>query len=197
VFENAVGDEITLNRVPFDSQSLVSSDRSSQTNEISRSKTSDTGRTVAKQPAAAENREPDSPFNPRYVEFFKLLAAIDATGGEGKLFTKKCRVCEKEFSRFSEYLCATTPKGHVFEDCEEVMGKPFTMMYRHCPCGNTLVISLTDQNFPPLNRLWAMLREEASASNRPLLDVVKEFSRQCDQFVLGSDNPCTNGKKRL
>lgn len=125
-----------------------------------------------------------------------MLAEMDATTGEGKLFPKKCRVCNKEFHRFSEYLCATTPKGHVFEDCKEVMGKPFTMMYRHCPCGNTLVLSLTEQTFPKLDLMWSMLRDEATASKRPLQEVVKEFSSQCDRYILERDNPCARGNER-
>jgi hypothetical protein len=137
----------------------------------------------------------DTSHNPRFVQFFKLLAEMAATEETGKLFPKKCRVCDKEFRRFSEYLCATTPKGHVFEDCKEVMGKPFTMMYRHCPCGNTLVLSLTEETFPPLDLMWSVLREEVASSGLPLNDVVKEFSRQCDQYVLQRENPCSQRNK--
>jgi len=77
----------------------------------------------------------------------------------------------------------------VFEDCKEVMGKPFTMVYRHCPCGNTLVLTLTEENFPSLDRMWAMLHAEATKSGIPLEALVKEFSRQCDRYILCGDNP--------
>ena len=56
------------------------------------------------------------------------------------LFPKGCRSCGEEFRTLSEYLCLTVPKGHVFEDYSKIMKKPYTMVYRHCICGNTLVL---------------------------------------------------------
>jgi hypothetical protein len=87
------------------------------------------------------------------------------------------------FSSFSEYLSATIPKGHTWQDCEEVMKKPYTMLYRHCTCGNTLVLTLTEETFPLLKELWSTLREESEQSGRPLNDVVTDFAELCDQYM--------------
>lgn len=126
-------------------------------------------------------------YNQRFLEFIKLLMLIDTSE---KLFPKECRTCGKQFRSLSEYLCTTAPKAQTFENCQEVMNKPFTMVYRHCTCGNTLVLTLTDKNFQALDRMWSMLADEAAASSLPLESVVREFSRQCDRFVLREDDSC-------
>jgi hypothetical protein len=118
--------------------------------------------------------------NERFLKFIRLLARMNTND---KLFPKPCRACGTTFDSFAEYLSATIPKGHTWEDCEEVMRKPFTMLYRHCTCGNTLVLTLTEDTFPSLREFWAMLREEAELSQRPLNDVVKDFAEQCDQYM--------------
>jgi len=119
-------------------------------------------------------------YNEQFLDFIKLLVLMDKSD---KLFPKPCRACGTTFDSFAEYLCATIPKGHTWEDCEEVMNKPYTMLYRHCTCGNTLVLTLTLDTFPMLRELWAMLRQEAEKSQRPLNDVVKDFAEQCDQYM--------------
>jgi hypothetical protein len=119
-------------------------------------------------------------YDTRFLEFIKLLVLIDKNE---QLFPKQCRTCGTFFDSLSDYLCATVPKAHSWQDCEEVMGKPFTMMYRHCTCGNTLVLTLTEATFPRLPELWSMLRDEAEKSGRPLDEVVKEFSEQCDNYM--------------
>jgi len=115
-------------------------------------------------------------YHPRFLEFIKHLAGINSTE---KLFPKACRTCGKVFPSFGHYLIDTIPKAHSFEDCEEVMGSPFTMIYRHCGCGNTLVLTLTLDNFPLLDELWIMLREEAEIRGEPLPVVVRAFAEQC------------------
>ena len=185
-----------MNRMPADSQLLSASDRSSRTTEILQPKQSTANKTAASQTRLVLKEDLDFPHNSRFVEFFRLLAEIDGTEGEGQVFPKKCRVCEQVFQRFPEYLRSTTPKGHVFEDCKDVMGIPFTMMYRHCPCGNTLVLSLTEQIFPALDLMWSMLHDEATASGLPLQHVVKEFARQCEQYILRRHYPRTRATKR-
>jgi hypothetical protein len=107
----------------------------------------------------------------------KLFFDIDE---HDQLFPKVCRTCGKSFGSLSEYLYATTPKGHSFEDCHEVMGKPFTMIYRHCLCGNTLVLTLTEEVFPMLDLFWSILKEEAETSGRPLKEIVTEFSAKLE-----------------
>jgi hypothetical protein len=63
------------------------------------------------------------------------------------------------------------------------MGKPFTMMYRHCSCGNTLVTTLTDEIFEELEELWKTLRQIAKESGRPLNNVVNDFCKECDEYL--------------
>jgi hypothetical protein len=119
-------------------------------------------------------------YNERFLEFVKLLVLIDKNE---QLFPKQCRTCGTSFDSLSDYLCATVPKAHSWQDCEEVMGKPFTMMYRHCTCGNTLVLTLTEATFSRLHELWSMLREEAEKNGRSLNEVAQEFSEQCDNYM--------------
>lgn len=131
-------------------------------------------------------------YNPRFLEFIKLLVSIDTSD---KLFPKECRACGKRFRSLSEYLCTTLPKAHTFEDCREVMRKPFTMVYRHCTCGNTLVLSLNEEILSGLNEFWTMLEREAAETGRPLLTVVTEFADECERYmdarldVLGFERP--------
>ena len=117
----------------------------------------------------------------RFLEFIELLGGIDSHPG---LFPKRCRVCGREFLSFPDYVKGTSARGHVFEDCQEVMGRPFTMMYRHCPCGNTLVLTLTDDIVPGLDQLWRMLRRDAEETGRPLREVVAEFGEGCDHYMI-------------
>jgi hypothetical protein len=124
--------------------------------------------------------ETEESYDGRFLEFIKQLVLIDKSE---QLFPKQCRTCGTSFDSLSEYLCATVPKAHSWQDCEEVMGKPFTMMYRHCTCGNTLVLTLTEATFPLLRELWSMLRDEAEKRGRPLDEVVGEFSEQCDSYM--------------
>ncbi len=119
-------------------------------------------------------------YNPRFLEFIELLMRINTSDA---LFPKECRACGKRFRSLSEYVCTTAPKAHTFEDCHEVMHKPFTMVYRHCTCGNTLVLSLTEQNFPHLKDFWTMLQREAEETGRPLHAVVTEFTEECERFM--------------
>jgi len=119
-------------------------------------------------------------YNPRFVEFIEHFVFI---GADKRLFPKKCNVCGKIYRSFPEYVLATIPKGHCLEDCREVMKKPFTMMYRHCKCGNTLVLSVTDEIFPRLNEFWAAMGEESEKTGLPLRSVPLDFSNQCGRYI--------------
>jgi hypothetical protein len=123
----------------------------------------------------------------RFLEFLRRLAEI---GKDDKLFPKGCRTCGKTYLSFPQYLCATTPKGHSLEDESEVMNRPFTMIYRHCTCGNTLVLTLTQETFPLLDEMWAMLKQVAEERNQPLRQVVSQFVEECVDYILLRDNPC-------
>lgn len=118
--------------------------------------------------------------NPRFSEYIELFEAIDDTE---LLFPKPCRACGRTFVGISDYLCHTSPKGHSMEDASNVMEQQFTMMYRHCSCGNTLVLSFTDAIFPRLESLWSMLQREAKESGRPVQEVVLAFMRQWERTL--------------
>jgi hypothetical protein len=123
----------------------------------------------------------------RFQDFIRLLAAV---GNNDKLFPKDCRTCGKTYRSFPQYLCATTPKGHSLEDGSDVMHRPFTMIYRHCPCGNTLVLTLTRETFPLLDEMWAMLKQVAEERGQTLREVVSQFVEECVDYILLRDNPC-------
>lgn len=126
------------------------------------------------------NESPESGLDPRLAKFCKAFSKLNNCG---TLFPKKCRTCSQIFKDISQYVEKTVPKAHVFEDCSDVMGKPYTMMYRHCSCGNTLVTTLTEDTFSELDELWATLRKVAKDSGRPLNKVVEEFCGQCDKYL--------------
>jgi len=115
-----------------------------------------------------------------FVDFFRLFAASLV---DEKLFPKACHTCGRRFANFAHYLDTTLPKGHVMEDCSDVMDQQYTMMYRHCPCGNTLITVFTDETIPILDRMWEMLGKEAERSGIPLKELVREFNRQLDRYM--------------
>jgi hypothetical protein len=129
----------------------------------------------------SSKKRDDFQYHSRFLEYLKLLTSLEENN---KLFPKECRVCGRSYGRLSSYVRHTFPKAHVMEDCADTMKKPFTMMYRHCSCGNTLVMSLTEDIFPELDDLWAMLRSEAEATNKPLKTVVEQFVDQWDHYVI-------------
>lgn len=124
----------------------------------------------------------DSGFNREFLEFLKLFARINYNK---KLFPKSCRTCGKTFERLADYVCMTIPKRHSLQDCRAVMGMPFTMMYRHCTCGNTLVLTFTEESYPSLDDLWTMLRKESVDSGKKLEDVTEDFVDQLELFMSG------------
>lgn len=125
-------------------------------------------------------------YNPRFLEFLKLFLPVDT---HEKLFPKGCRTCGRTFLSLSHYLGSTVGKGHTLDDAEEVMGKPYTMTYRHCTCGNTLVLTFTLETYPLLGRLWSMLRSEAEVSKRPLKEVVSDFVEQWERYLTTHAKP--------
>jgi len=115
------------------------------------------------------------------MEFIKLFGLIDANP---KLFPKGCRACGKIYASLSEYIILTLPKGQSLDDGEQVMGRQWTMMYRHCTCGNTLVVTFTDETFPMIGKLWSMLRTEAQERGTPLKEVVLDFVKQWEKYAM-------------
>ena len=127
-----------------------------------------------------------SGYNKRFLKFLRLLAEMNSNES---LFPRECRVCGTKFRNVAEYCCATKPKGHCFEDCRELTSShPFMMLYRHCTCGNTLVLSITASAFPDLDSFWQMLHDEANDSGRGLKEVIAKFSGQFDCYLLELNN---------
>ncbi len=120
-------------------------------------------------------------INGRFLEFMKLFGRVDAVAG---LFPRECRVCRTMFASVEEYCGATSPKGHCFEDCRSFNATPVMMLYRHCTCGNTLVLTLTEEEFPGLDSFWQMLQDEAEESGRSVKEVAADFADQCDRYML-------------
>jgi hypothetical protein len=123
----------------------------------------------------------DGGYNPLFLQFFREFAAID---DHEKLFPKQCRTCGRTFRSLARYLEGTVAKAHSLEDCEDTMLRPYTMTYRHCSCGNTLVLTFTDETYSLLPELWSVLRAEADGSGKPLPEVVKSFSAQWEHYML-------------
>ena len=125
--------------------------------------------------------KPEIRYDPQFLDFIKIFAAI---GSDKNLFPKKCRTCGQEYRDFTEYLYGTAPVGHGLEDCTDVMEVPYTLQYRNCACGSTLVLALTDDTFPILERFWQTLQQASEESGRPLRQVVAEFREQCNRYVI-------------
>ncbi len=126
----------------------------------------------------------DTTDRSRDEQFLHFIRLFEGIKSHKKLFPKECRVCGKKFASYPEYVRDTFPKAHMLEDCSEVMKRGFTMMYRHCECGNTLILTFTDEILPALDEFWCMLRREADRSGQPLRQVVKDFGRQCDRYMI-------------
>jgi hypothetical protein len=128
--------------------------------------------------------------NPQFAEvFLDFFRIFDAPLVNERLFPKDCRTCGRRFKDLGHYLDKTLPKGHVMEDCSDVMDRSYTMMYRHCPCGNTLITVFTEETIPILDRMWETFREEAERSGIPLKEFVREFNRQLDLYVKSGRGP--------
>jgi hypothetical protein len=130
---------------------------------------------------SSSRKETDFEYNASYRKFIRLFKEIEENA---KLFPKECKTCGKGFRTYSQFISETIPKGHVMEDCKDVMQTPFTMMYRHCMCGNTLVLTLTEETSPWLDELWEMLEAEAERTGKPIRSIVEEFTKQCDEIIV-------------
>ncbi len=116
--------------------------------------------------------------------FRRTIDLFDAVDHHEKLFPKVCKTCGKTFPDLSTYINETKPKGHTMDDCSEVMGKQFTMLYRHCLCGNTLVLTFTEDIFPLLAVFWSTMEEEARSCGMTLKDFTAEFMGKWEALIL-------------
>lgn len=130
---------------------------------------------------SSTSREQSERRNKRFLEFIKLFHMI---GKDDRLFPKTCSTCGAEYHSFSEFLQGTHPLGHGLEDVQSVMHAPYTMQYRNCACGTTLVLSLTADIYPELDRFWNMLQQEADETGQSLREVVADYREQCNRYIL-------------
>lgn len=115
-------------------------------------------------------------FRERFAEFIDGFTRIE---DHPKLFPKQCPLCGQVFGTYEEYVRLTLPVKYVMEDCSSVMQRPYTMQYQNCRCGTTLILVLTEDIYPTLDRLWEALRAEAEQRDLPLTVVVTHFYEEC------------------
>lgn len=118
--------------------------------------------------------------NPNFLKYIKLLAQLNKSG---KIPPKECRACGKIYCDLDQYIWDTEAKAQTMEDAGGVMSKAFTMLYRNCSCGNTLVLTLTGEIFPEISDFWGMIRTEAQTRERPLRDVVLIFMHDWEDYI--------------
>ncbi len=121
-----------------------------------------------------------SSYNECFLNYMRLFAEA---GNTEKLFPKQCAACKRKFVSLTHYIRSTAPRRHSMEDCRSIMGRSFTMIYRQCGCGNTLVINVTEEAFAFLDSFWDMLTGEAQRQGKPLAEVVTDFVSQWERYV--------------
>jgi len=75
------------------------------------------------------------------------------------------------------------------EDYREAMGKPFTMIHRHCDCGNTLALVFTGEDCVFLDQFWKTISLEAERSAKSVREVVSDFVSQWELYLISEHNP--------
>jgi hypothetical protein len=119
----------------------------------------------------------------KFRQFF-----VDA-GAARNRFPKTCSLCGKQYPNLVEYIRSTHAKGHGMEDYRGAMGKPYTMIYRHCSCGNTLALALTGDDCLFLDQFWEAISLEAQLSGRSVREVVSDFVSQWESRVILHNDP--------
>jgi hypothetical protein len=120
-------------------------------------------------------------YNERFLEFIKLFGQI---GSDSRIFPKTCHTCGTVFRSFPEYIHKTSPTAHCLEEYGTAMDANFTMQYRNCQCGSTLIIGFTKKTYPLLDRFWEMIGKESKVTGKPVREVVTEFREQCNRYVV-------------
>ena len=110
-------------------------------------------------------------------------------GAAGKRFPKTCSLCGRKYSNLADYIRSTHIKGHSMENYRSAMSKPFTMIYRHCSCGNTLALALTGDDCLFLDQFWEAISLEAQLSGRSVREVVSDFISQWESCVVSDNCP--------
>ncbi len=118
--------------------------------------------------------------NPKFLPYIKLLEKLN----NSKIIPpKECRACGKVYCDLDQYIRDTEAKSQTMEDAGGVMNKAFTMLYRNCSCGNTLILTLTGETFPEITDFWTMIRDEAEATQTPYKQVVLSFMNDWEEYI--------------
>jgi len=128
--------------------------------------------------------------------FDYFIQQLSLINNHKNLFPKKCRTCGKDYENLYHYICDTEAKAQSIEDAGEIMGKSFTMIYRNCSCGNTLVITITDEIMPEIKLVWKTLRNQAEISGKPLKEIVASFLEEWENEIHGQYN-CLERRERF
>lgn len=121
-----------------------------------------------------------SRYNPKFLKYIELFVKV---GADSRIFPKKCATCGQVYRNFPEYIHRTEAVSEGLADYSGVLDLPRTMQYRNCSCGSTLTILFTKDVYPMLDKFWEMLGMEARETNRPQVEVVKEFRQQCNRYI--------------
>ena len=119
-------------------------------------------------------------YNESFLNYMRLFAEA---GNSEKLFPKQCAACKRKFESLAHYIRSTASRRHSIEDCRSTMGRPFTMIYRQCGCGNTLVVNITEETFAFLDNFWEMLTSEAQRQGKHLTEVITDFVGQWELYL--------------
>ena len=119
----------------------------------------------------------------KFIRFFMDVAAAE------KRFPRTCSLCGRKYHNLAHYISSTHARGYSIEDYREAMGKPFTMMHRHCDCGNTLALALTGEDCLFLDQFWETIASEAERSAKSVREVVSDFVSQLELYVRSEHDP--------
>lgn len=132
----------------------------------------------------------------RDMVFRDFIQQFSSINNDKRLFPKRCRTCGKKYPSLYDYIHETESKGQSMEDAGETFGKPFTMIYRNCSCGNTLVISITDETLPSIDDFWEAMRHLTETYGQPVRDIVEAFMDEWERTIRGHFN-LINRRKRF
>jgi len=121
--------------------------------------------------------------------FLKFIRLFMDAGAAEKRFPRTCTLCGRKYHNLAHYISSTHARGHSMEDYRGAMGKPFTMIHRHCACGNTLALAFTGEDCLFLDQFWETISLEAERSAKSVREVVSDFVSQWELYVMSEHNP--------
>jgi hypothetical protein len=120
--------------------------------------------------------------------FVKFIRFFMDAGAAKKRFPRTCSLCGRQYHDLAYYIRSTHARGHSMEDYRGAMGKPFTMIHRHCDCGNTLALAFTGEDCLFLDQFWETISLEAERSAKSVREVVSDFVSQWELHVMSEHN---------